>query len=58
LLFSEEFEQDTALTFGIGRRTSTAKTATKTTSMVDNTKMVRFIHILLGYVLVGSQVGT
>jgi hypothetical protein len=42
------FEQPlSAVTFGT--------TATKTTSMVANTKMVRFIDILLRYVLAASQ---
>ena len=51
------FEQPVAaFAFGTGRSTSTENTATKTTSMVANPKIVRFIHILLGYVLVASQI--
>jgi hypothetical protein len=57
--FSEGTGQvgDPALTFGTGRTTSIAETATKTASKIDNTKMRRFIRFLLWKVLVGSQVG-
>jgi hypothetical protein len=49
LPFSEEVEQvgDPALTFGTGRTASIAQTATKTASIIDNTKMRRFIRFLL-----------
>jgi len=49
VLFVQPKVRVAAFAFGTGRITSTEKTATKTTSKVKSTKIVRFINILLDF---------